>query len=87
METWFTIANPSVEDAAFIFVVEFMADACFGRVRILIDMTALAWTPVCSWINGRRPSRRSATGRTLPLLRQAVPGRRLIISSCSRLIL
>ena len=26
METWFTIANPSVEDAAFIFVVEFMAD-------------------------------------------------------------
>lgn len=46
METWFTIANPSVEDASFIFVVEFMADACSGRVRILIDMTAFAWTPV-----------------------------------------
>jgi len=87
MESLFTIANPSADDAGSIFVVDFMADKCFGRVRILIDMTAFAWTLVRAWINGRWPSRRSATGRTLPLLRQAVPGRRLTVSSCSRLIL
>jgi hypothetical protein len=37
-------------------------------VRILIDMTAFVWTLVRAWINGRWPSRRSATGRTLPAL-------------------
>ncbi|MDP2323316.1 MAG: hypothetical protein Q8N51_04715, partial [Gammaproteobacteria bacterium] len=79
--------DPSVDDAEAIFVVDFMADAWFGRVRILIDMTAVARTLVCAWINGRWPSRRSAIGRTRPLLRQAAPGRRLMLSSCSRLIL
>ncbi len=60
--------DPSVDDAETIFVVDFMADAWFGHVRIRIDMTAVAWTLVCAWINGRWPSRRSATGRTLPAI-------------------
>jgi hypothetical protein len=59
---------PSVGDAEAIFVVDFMDDAWFGRVRILIDMTAVVWTPVCAWINGRWPSRRPATGRALPAI-------------------
>lgn len=74
METLFIIANPSVEDAGSIFVVDFMADKCFGRVRIVIDMTAFAWTLVRAWINGRWPSRRSATGRTLPALASVSAG-------------
>lgn len=40
--------DPSVDDAEAIFVVDFMADAWFGRVRILIDMTAVARTLVCA---------------------------------------
>lgn len=87
MESFFTIASPSADDAESILMVDFIAGACFGHVRILIDMTVFVRTPVRAWINGRWPSRRSATGRTLPLLRQAVAGRRLITSSCSRLIL
>lgn len=66
--------DPSVDDAEALFVVDFMADAWFGRVRILIDMTAVAWTPVCAWINGRWPSRRPATGRTLPALASGSAG-------------
>jgi|GEM_PF-3174161 len=42
MESLLTIATPSADDAGSIFVVDFMADKCFGRVRILIDMTAFA---------------------------------------------
>lgn len=66
--------DPSVNDAEAIFVVDFMADAWFGRVRILIDMTAVARTLVCVWINGRWPSRRSATGRTSPALASGSAG-------------
>ena len=64
----------SADAAESIFVVDFMADKYFGGVRILIGMTAFAWTLVCAWINGRWPSRRSATGRALPALASGSAG-------------
>ncbi len=74
MEIMFAVASSSVEDAGSIFAVDFASDAGLGRVRILIGRTAPAWTRVRAWINGRWPSRRSATGRALPALASGSAG-------------